>query len=425
MLQRTIRYSSLVLALLLLWGVMLTATSCSTWEWLWSRDLHDTVDTGDLILGDGAPEGETDVLLAGAVEYTGEAHSGTDIYYVGKKGSPNRTRIIVIDPGHQLKGSAALEPNGPGSEIMKAEVTWGATGVYTGQTEYELNLAVALLLRDELIRRGYSVVMIRETNNVSISNMERAEIANKYEAAAYIRIHANSWTDDSMRGAMTICQSASNPYPTCAIHYERSHRLSRLVLDGFCDQTGIEKLNMREMDDMTGTNWSRVPTTIVEMGFLSNKSDDTLMATDYFRQEAAIGIANGLDTYFEWLETQLPEWETRPQKPAETTPERPTEDVTEEPTEDVTETGTDGETAAETAADTATGSPAETAEDTPASVPDTTAKDTSAPDPAPDEDGAEDTPAQDETVEEAPSDGDAPSEDTASGEAPAEPPANT
>ena len=50
---------------------------------------------------------------------------------------------------------------------------------------------------------------------------------------------------------------------------------------------------------MTGTNWSRVPTTIVEMGFLSNRSDDSLMATDYFRQEAAIGIANGLDAFFE------------------------------------------------------------------------------------------------------------------------------
>ena len=49
----------------------------------------------------------------------------------------------------------------------------------------------------------------------------------------------------------------------------------------------------------------------MEMGFLSNKSDDTLMATDYFRQEAAIGIANGLDAYFEWLDAQLPNWETQ------------------------------------------------------------------------------------------------------------------
>ena len=343
--NKYIRYAARLLAALMLLGTVLSASSCDTWDWLWSREAGDTLPQEDMILGDEIPEGDTDVIWEGAVDYTGEAHSGTDIYYVGKKGSPNRSRVIVIDPGHQLKGSAALEPNGPDSEIMKAEVTWGATGVYTGQTEYELNLAVALLLRDELIRRGYSVVMIRETNNVSISNMERAEIANKYEAAAYIRIHANSWTDDTMRGAMTICQSASNPYPTCAVHYERSHRLSQLVLTEFCEQTGISKLNMREMDDMTGTNWSEVPTTILEMGFLSNKSDDTLMATDYFRQEAAIGVANGLDAYFAWLETQLPEWETSPQKPAETTPERSTEDVTEELTEDVTESPTETVTA--------------------------------------------------------------------------------
>lgn len=303
-----------VAAFLLLLSVSLILSSCAeTWDWLWSRENGDGMNTGDMVLGDDIPEGDTDNAIGGsAVEYTGEAHSGTDIYYLGKKGNPNSDRIIVIDPGHQLKGSDALEPNGPGSESMKAEVTWGASGVYTGQAEYELNLAVALLLRDELIRRGYSVVMIRETNNVSISNMERAEIANKYEAAAYIRIHANSWTDSSLRGAMTICQSAKNPYPTCAAHYRNSYTLSRFVLDEFCDQTGISKMNMREMDDMTGTNWSRVPTTILEMGFLSNKSDDTLMATDYFRQEAAIGVANGLDAYFAWADNQLPEWDSRP-----------------------------------------------------------------------------------------------------------------
>ena len=318
--QKFIRYGSLVLALLLLFGAVLSMSACGAWHWLWSREPGESVNREDLILGGNVPE-DTDVIFEGAVNYTGEAHSGTDIYYIGKVGNPNRNRIIVIDAGHQLKGSNAQEPNGPGSEVMKAEVTWGATGIHTGQAEYELNLKVALLLRDELIRRGYSVVMIRETNNVSISNMDRAEIANKYSAAAYIRIHANSWTDDSMHGAMTICQSASNPYPDCAMHYERSSLLSRIVLDEFCEQTGIHKLNVREMDDMTGTNWSRVPTTIVEMGFLSNKSDDALMVSSYFRQEAAIGIANGLDRYFR----ELDEMETQPEtetavKPVDTTP---------------------------------------------------------------------------------------------------------
>ena len=282
--------------------VSLTLTSCGgVWDWLWTRDYGEPLNTDDMIVGESDTADETDTLFEGAVDYkgAGSTHSGTDIYYLGKEGSPNEHRIIVIDAGHQTRGSSELEPNGPGSIEMKAEVTWGAKGIYTGQAEYDLNLRVALLLRDELIKRGYSVVMIRETNNVNISNMARAEIANKYQAAAYVRIHANSWTDESMRGAMTICQSMQNPYPDCAAHYEQSYLLSRHILDEFCAQTGIAKLNMREMDNMTGTNWSQVPTTIVEMGFLSNTLDDQLMATDFFRLEAAIGIANGLDLYFE------------------------------------------------------------------------------------------------------------------------------
>lgn len=307
--QRTyLNYIQRAAALLILLAMILALSSCAeAWDFLWSRDYDDEVDFNDMILDGGYTEGDTDSLWNDAVEYTGEAHSGTDIFYAGDKESPNRDRIIVIDPGHQLKGSSAQEPNGPGSDVMKAEVTWGAVGVYTGQAEYELNLSVALLLRDELIRRGYSVVMIRETNNVTISNKARAEIANKYHAAAYIRIHANSWTDESMHGAMTICQSAQNPYPTCAAHYVNSSKLSHFVLDEFCAQTGVSKQNVREMDDMTGTNWSRVPTTILEMGFLSNTNDDKLMATDYFHRYAAMGVANGLDAYFAWLDTQEPD----------------------------------------------------------------------------------------------------------------------
>lgn len=288
-------------------AVSLSLSSCSgVWNWLWTRDYGEPLHTDDMIVGSQVTEDESGTLFEGAVEYKGAGtiHSGTDIYYLGEKDSVNEYRIIVIDAGHQTKGSAELEPNGPGSTEMKAEVTWGAKGIYTGQAEYDLNLRVALLLRDELIKRGYSVVMIRETNNIHISNMARAEIANKYQAAAYVRIHANSWTDESMHGAMTICQSAQNPYPDCAAHYEQSYLLSQCILDEFCAQTGITKLKMREMDTMTGTNWSQVPTTIVEMGFLSNGLDDQLMATDFFRLEAAIGIANGLDAYFQILEPQ-------------------------------------------------------------------------------------------------------------------------
>ncbi len=406
--QRNYKKSGMLLLSLLLLGItVLSMSACGqTWDWLWSRDSGGFTDTDLLILGDEIPEGDTEMIFEGAVEYTGDAHSGTDIYYLGKKGSPNRSRIIVIDAGHQLKGSSALEPNGPNSEIMKDEVIVGATGVSTGQTEYDLNLAVALLLRDELIRRGYSVVMIRETNNVHISNMARAEIANKYSAAAFVRIYANSWTDETMRGATTICQTEHNPYPTCAIHYTRSNRLSRFVLDEFCEQTGMSKMKMQESDDMTGTNWSEVPTTVLKMGFLSNRSEDRLMSTDFFRQEAAIGVANGLDAYFAWLETQLPTWDsvelvTSPEKPSETpdaaTVRDPSDDLTEEPAEDSLNGAIDAPTEEPTQA--LTENEAETPAEDPAHTSVGTSADTS--DEPPTDESVTGTPAELETDESA------------------------
>jgi len=104
----------------------------------------------------------------------------------------NNKKVIVIDPGHQRRGDNSKEPIGPGATEQKAKVTTGATGVSTGQTEAELNLKVGLLLQKELESRGYSVIMTRTTNDVNISNSQRAEIANNADADVFVRIHADS-----------------------------------------------------------------------------------------------------------------------------------------------------------------------------------------------------------------------------------------
>ena len=203
--------------------------------------------------------------------------------------------VIAIDPGHQAKGNYDEEPNGPGSDVMKAKVSPGTQGVSTGIPEYELNLAVSLYLRDELEARGYEVIMIRETNDVDISNVERAQIANEAGVDAFIRIHADSFTDESVNGVSTLCQTADNPYNGNL--YAASRRLSDLVLEEDVNMTSAKKRSVSETNTMTGINWTTVPTTILEMGFMSNPEEDERLATEEYQRKIAVGVANAIDRF--------------------------------------------------------------------------------------------------------------------------------
>ena len=204
--------------------------------------------------------------------------------------------VVCIDPGHQRSGDSKTEPNGPGSSVMKARVTGGATGTTTGVTEYRLNLDISLKLRDELESRGYIVYMTRETNDVNISNMERAQYATNVGADISVRIHANSSDSSSTNGALALVPSSGNPYVSNLA--SESNRLGQCILDAYCAATGFKKLSVQGNDTMTGINWCTMPVTILEMGFMSNPSDDTNMQDPGMQSKMVQGIANGIDDYF-------------------------------------------------------------------------------------------------------------------------------
>ena len=79
---------------------------------------------------------------------------------------------------------------------------------------------------------------------------------------------------------------------------EESYRLADCILNSYCGTTGFANLGVQYYDDMTGINWSQIPVMILEMGFMTNESDDYNMADASMRERMVLGIADGIDLYF-------------------------------------------------------------------------------------------------------------------------------
>lgn len=231
------------------------------------------------------------------------------------------TYSVCIDPGHQ--GSwvdmSAQEAEAPGSSVRKTKSSAGTVGTTTGVCEYQLNLDIALLVRNELENRGYRVVMTRENNDTAISNSERAKLAASSGCDITVRIHANGSEDSSVKGAMAMIGSRSNPYVSSL--YDDSYLLANDVLNSYCSETGFKNLGLQFTDDMTGINWSTIPVMILEMGYMTNPEDDLAMQDPVTRGKMVNGITEGIEKYFRDKYGQIPETEKRTEEETESVSE--------------------------------------------------------------------------------------------------------
>lgn len=210
--------------------------------------------------------------------------------------SAEKQKVIVIDPGHQQKANLAKEPVGPGSKTKKYKVTGGTSSKFTGKPEYKLNLEASLILGEILKKRGYKVIYTRTKHNVNISNVERAKLANKSKADLYIRIHADGSTNPMYKGFSVLTPSSKNPYISKQV-YKKSLKASQSIIKEVKKRKNVTVKGIAYRDDLSGTNWSKVPVTLVELGYMTNKTEDKNLSNKSYLTKLVTSMANGIDGY--------------------------------------------------------------------------------------------------------------------------------
>ncbi|MEM5768379.1 MAG: N-acetylmuramoyl-L-alanine amidase, partial [Bacillota bacterium] len=201
--------------------------------------------------------------------------------------------VIGLDPGHQAHANNELEPNAPGSSVMKKKVSSGTQGRFTRVPEYVVNLQVGLKLKARLEELGATVIMTRTTHDVNISNAERAQMMNEAGVDCWLRIHVNGNNDTTVNGIGVYAPAKGTMNTNDASVQQRSVTLAQALLNPVIAATGAKNNGVPLQTNSTGFNWSSVPVCNVEMGYMSNEREDRLIVTDNYQNKIIDGLVQG------------------------------------------------------------------------------------------------------------------------------------
>ncbi|OPX47466.1 N-acetylmuramoyl-L-alanine amidase AmiA precursor [Clostridium thermobutyricum DSM 4928] len=208
--------------------------------------------------------------------------------------SKNKNGIkIVLDPGHSKKPGTEKEKISPDSDEMKLKDTSGSVGLISKKNEYEIAMDVTLKLKELLERDGYTVVLTKDNAETLLSSIERAEVGNKENANLMIRIHCDSFSNSSAKGASMLVPKQRG-YITKEIS-EKSIEYGKNIIEEYTKKTGLNNRGLQYRSDLTGFNWSKIPVVLLELGFISNPEEDKFLSSEENISTIAEGIKNGIE----------------------------------------------------------------------------------------------------------------------------------
>ncbi|HDR7912105.1 TPA: N-acetylmuramoyl-L-alanine amidase [Bacillus wiedmannii] len=203
--------------------------------------------------------------------------------------------LVVIDPGHQQKANLNLEPIGPGATTQKYKVTDGTTGVVTKKREAVLVLEMAFVLKEKLEAKGIQVLMTRTSQDVDISNKERATFANDHKANLFLRLHADGSENPNQSGFAVLTPAEGSPY-TKEI-YAESLQISQTIVNKMRENQQVKVNGIKFRDDLSGFNWAKVPGVLLELGFMSNPEEDKKLSDPQYVNSLLQSVTDSVDEY--------------------------------------------------------------------------------------------------------------------------------
>lgn len=189
------------------------------------------------------------------------------------------TKTIVVDPGHGLPDGGAVSKN--------------------GTAESPLNLQIALKLNEELIERGFNVVLTRKDENgldkkKKADMYKRLDIMKKSKADIFVSIHINKFNQAKYRGAEVLYSS----------NFVQSTLLAQLIMDRIKEiDPLVQTRNIKQAEKtLFLMKNAAIPAVIVECGFLSNPEDEQLLSDKKYQARLAGAICDGILEYYRNIE---------------------------------------------------------------------------------------------------------------------------
>lgn len=159
-----------------------------------------------------------------------------------------------------------------------------------GVREKDVNLAIALLVRDQLQEQGYRVIMSRDTDTY-IAKEARVAEANRSGADIYISIHQNATEEGAGVNGMEVWYTEDG-------ERSGSRRLAQLIRQQTLKSTEATDRELRNDADFYVTKNTTMPACLIETGFLSNRAERRKLNLAEYQQQIADGIVQGIVYYF-------------------------------------------------------------------------------------------------------------------------------